>query len=241
MESLNNDNEPIPELISYITLRRLIGILGITFPFILAIGAIFFGNCREIQSSISLYYHTCMQNIFVGTLSAVAVFLFTYKGYPKSHDNIAGNIAGISALGIAFFPTSISEYSVSTCITCYFSTGLNNYIHLISSLIFFSTLAYFSIVLFTKSKTDKPPDKKKLRRNKIYRICGYIMLANLLLIIIYIEGLRNEIFEKYHPVFWLESISLVAFGISWLVKGRIFKKQNEENYGKEKNYISAGN
>lgn len=30
--------------------------------------------------------------------------------------------------------------------------------------------------------------------------------------------------KKYDPVFWLESVSLFAFGISWLVKGQLILK-----------------
>ena len=67
-----------PEIISYYTMRRAIGILGITFPLILLAGSSLFGECREVQLSISAYYHTNMRNTFVGFNCAVALFLFAY-------------------------------------------------------------------------------------------------------------------------------------------------------------------
>ncbi|TFH25583.1 MAG: hypothetical protein E4H10_09205 [Bacteroidia bacterium] len=55
-----------PEIISYYAMRRAIGILGITLPLILVAGSSLFGDCKEVQDSISTYYHTNMRNIFAG-------------------------------------------------------------------------------------------------------------------------------------------------------------------------------
>jgi hypothetical protein len=35
-------------------------------------------------------------------------------------------------------------------------------------------------------------------------------------------------FESYHHVFWLESLALIAFGVSWLTKGEAFLKDKAE-------------
>jgi hypothetical protein len=81
-------------------------------------------------------------------------------------------------------------------------------------------LAYFSIFLFTKK--EPKPTKMKLKRNKIYRICGYIILGCILImaVIFLLERLnRGQSLKKYDPIIWLETIALWAFGISWLVKG----------------------
>ncbi len=48
----------------------------------------------------------------------------------------------------------------------------------------------------------------------------------ILLIVIY-SLLPNEVasqVEAYDPVFWLEAIAIVAFGISWLIKGETLLK-----------------
>jgi hypothetical protein len=94
-------------------------------------------------------------------------------------------------------------------------------IHFIFSGLFFITLAYFSLGLFTKTDPTRTPTPQKLMRNRVYVVCGYTILAAIALIAIYIV-LPSEIrtyLDQIKPVFWLESIAVVAFGISWLVKG----------------------
>lgn len=219
MESKNpiKENNASPQLISYQTLRKAIGILGILLPIILVVGSVVCGGCEEIQSSISSYYHTNMRNIFVGIICAIALFLFAYKGYDKT-DNLAGDLACIFALGVAFFPTSVTE-PLTQCMTDSSGTKIISNIHFISAALFFIVLAYFSIFLFTKG--SKNPTKRKLKRNILYKVCGYIILASILLIALY-SLVFKEMFPKlqnYDPVFLLETLALWAFGTSWLTKG----------------------
>ena len=209
----------IPELISYLTLRKAVGILGLSFPIVLVAGSFIAGNCQEIQSSISAYYHTGMRDLFVGILCSIALFLYTYKGYNQM-DTIAGNLAGIFALGVAFFPTSIAG-PLSACIPEPIDNHVIDTIHYASAAGLFLVLSYFSLFLFTKS--DGKPSKMKLKRNKIYRVCGYIMLGSIVLIAAYsICGHyeRCKALEQYAPVFWMETIAVWAFGLSWLTKGK---------------------
>jgi hypothetical protein len=207
-----------PQVISFLTLRKAVGILGIAFPVVLAVGSLLFCDCAEIQSSISSYYHTDMRNLFVGTLCALALFLFAYKGYDR-RDAIAGNLGCLFALGVAFFPTSVTESS-TPCIPEAFNNSVLSSIHFISAGLLFLVLSYFSIVLFTKG--SKNPTARKLKRNRLYRICGYAMLGCIALIALYFMLLekRYPALQNLDPVFWLESIALWAFGISWLTKGK---------------------
>src|SRR5260221_11764528 len=85
-------------------LQRIIGVLGMAFPFVLALGAMAFG-CSEIQSSISYYYHTAMGEGFIGFLCAFAMFLFAYPGYDKQ-DSLAANLAGLCTIGCALIRTA---------------------------------------------------------------------------------------------------------------------------------------
>jgi hypothetical protein len=59
-------------LISHMTLRRTVGIIGISFPFILLLGSIIIGDCREVQTHMSAYYHTSMRDPFVGIYLSIA-------------------------------------------------------------------------------------------------------------------------------------------------------------------------
>lgn len=99
-----NNNTDIKDIaISYLELRKAIGILGIIFPIVLSVGCLMMNFCEPFQHSISCYYHTVMRNVFEGVLWVYAVFLFFYR-YEKK-DNIATTLAGICALVIALCPT----------------------------------------------------------------------------------------------------------------------------------------
>ena len=70
--------------------------------------------------------------------------------------------------------------------------------------------------------------KQKRKRNKIYRISGYVILASLILIALYKFYLESKFvnLQDYKPVFWLESLALIAFGFSWLTKGEAILSDN---------------
>ena len=190
---------------SYLALRKTVGWIGILLPFVLALGVIIDSGNSDLISSISHYYYSVMGNVFVGSLCAVALFMFFYCGYDK-RDDWAGNIAGFFAIGVAWCPT-----------TQFHPTELTGYIHFACATIFFLTLSYYSLVLFTQTEEGKKPEGRKLARNRIYITCGTIMIACLIAIAIY--SFVTDDTTKTRFIFWAESIALVAFGISWLTKG----------------------
>ena len=208
---------------SYFTLRKAIGLLGTSFPFVLSLGAlILFGT--GIQSSISGYYYTGMGDVFVGTLCAIGFFLLSYRGYERK-DNVAGDLGCIFAVGVALFPTT-PDNPVSG------DARFIGYIHFAFATLFFLTLIYFSLCLFTKTDPNRPPTPRKLQRNKVYKACGYTMILCIVLIVIYYL-LPDEVaspIEVHNPVFWLEAIAVVAFGISWLIKGETILKDIDITY-----------
>jgi hypothetical protein len=216
-----------PQVISYLTLRKTVGILAILFPIIIIGGSLISGECHEILGNLSTYYHTGMRNFFVGILCAIALFLFAYNGYDR-RDAIAGNIACVFALLVAFFPTSVTE-PISPCIPLTYENKLSSSIHFFSAGGFFLILAYFSIFLFTIK--EPKPTKMKLKRNKLYLICGYIILGCILVmaVLFLLDNLyHGEVFKRYNPTIWLETLTLWAFGISWLVKGNVIMKDKRE-------------
>ncbi len=221
------------KIISYITLLRAVGILGLSLPFVLVAGSVIASDCCHIQYSISLYYHTVMRNLFVGILCAVALFMFSYRGYGL-HDRVAGILACVFALGIAFFPTApdADEFIEGCTIAPLHPNQLVSTIHFVSASLFFLVLSYFSLVLFTRTKDNDTANHtpEKIKRNGIYRICGYIMLACLVLIALWFLLIKKHFlsFQVYRPVFWLETVALVAFGISWLTKGHIIWRDKNE-------------
>ncbi len=153
------------------------------------------------------------------------------RGYePK--DDCAGDFACFCAIGLALFYTFPDMGDPSRGIGLTLSPATADILekiiagaHFVFAAGFFLTLAYFSICLFTKSGGEETP--KKLQRNHVYKASGYVMLLALALIALevliqYLELLPEatlRMIENLDPRFWLESIAIVAFGVSWSVKG----------------------
>ena len=188
--------------VSFVTLRRVVGVLGMALPVVVALWGFYFLGGIEIQSSISGYYGLRTRDDFVGILCVIAWFFFAYRGYERK-DDIAGDLACLFALGVAFFPNDGQAWE--------------RVVHFASAAALFLVLSYFSLVLFTKSGPTRTPQKKI--RNRIYRVCGVIMLVCIISIGLYSWLLDDTVVSRVNPVFWLESLMLWAFGISWFVKG----------------------
>jgi len=226
-----------PEIISYYTMRRSIGILGITLPFILLAGSSLFGGCIDVQGSISTYYHTNMRDIFVGFNCAVALFLFAYRGHDW-RDNLAGYLGCIFVLGVAFLPCNVSDPLQACLVPVAPQSPLVGMLHNLSALLYFIILIVYALFLFPMTHMDMVTGEKmfmgrqKRKRNIVYYVCGGLMTAALLTIVFYMLFLEKQYpdLKGLDPVFWLESLVLISFGISWLTKGQLFFR--DENYRK---------
>ncbi|HEX9632261.1 MAG TPA: hypothetical protein VGA02_07325 [Gemmatimonadales bacterium] len=194
-------------LVSYLTLRRVVGVLGVGLPVVLALWGFAIAAGPELQPSISDYYALRTRDAFVGILFAIAWFLFAYRGYDR-RDDLAGDLGCVFALGVAFFPNS--------------GAGWEKTVHFASALALFLVLSYFSLFLFTESSGARTPEKDI--RNRIYRACGVAMLVCIALIGLFYWRLQHTAVAEWKPVFWLESLALWAFGISWFVKGETLWK-----------------
>lgn len=211
-----NNSKKDPRLISYNTLRITIGWLGILLPLAMIAGNFLFGQCHFLQDSNSHYYYTITGNLFTGILCAVALFLIAYKGFDNDH--IFTSLAGLFALGVAMFPTN--DTSTDGCAIVHLPPNeLRNIVHYSSAALFFITLAYISLFLFTKSKGYKTKQKEK--RNKVYVVCGAVILIAITSIALFTLFGKDDILDNYNLTFWLEWVALIAFGLSWLVKGEL--------------------
>ena len=207
------------ETISFKTLRKWVGFLGVGLPFVLIAGSMIFAKCPNIQSSISHYYYSNMKVFFVGILCAVSFFLITYSGYSRL-DNILTTVAGVLCLCVAVFPTNLEHETAWLKNTNTFINADLHVLHFVCAGLFFLILACMSIWLFTRSDKVGHLGLKKKIRNTIYRYCGWIIIFSELAI-----GTRAFFFnhDTDNPtfVFWFETLMLVAFGMSWLTKAEV--------------------
>lgn len=202
-------------IISYRTLRKILGLLGISLVPLLIIGTVAIDHTNHIEISVSAYYYTSMRNALVGILCCMSLFLLSYHGYERT-DSVISKLAGLFALGIAFFPTSPGNSK----------DDLVSILHYVCSGIFFGLLSYMSIFLFTKSAGHKTKEKKK--RDRIYRVCGIIMAVSVICIPLdSIQSIHDKI-SFLKPTLIFETLALTSFGFSWVIKGEFLLRDKED-------------
>lgn len=103
-------------VLSFLSVRRCVGILGFFLPIALFLYAMLTGE--GLRLSISGYYFSPMREIFVGTLLALAVFLWSYEGFREPErfvtDRLVARIAAVAAAFVALCPTSPGEGASKT-------------------------------------------------------------------------------------------------------------------------------
>ncbi|AUH65810.1 DUF998 domain-containing protein [Paracoccus zhejiangensis] len=210
-------------VLSFLAVRRAIGLLGLFLPLALIAYGILSGE--GIRGSLSSYYYSPMREIFVGTLCAQAVFLWSYEGYRPVEanwltDRNLSRAAALGAAGIALWPTIPEPGApevVCTLTQCVFGLQFTRVVHFAAALLFFGAMAVTFVCLFTRGDDGEP---LKRGANRIYRACGWIIIAALLLIgLVQFTPLGSDL-ESWNPVFWLEVLASAAIATSWSVKGR---------------------
>jgi len=206
------------DLDHYKNLKRALGVMGILLPFVLMIGGALFGG-YDVQKSVSHYYHTNMQDMLVGVLAAVSIFLVTYSGYGFI-DSIVTTLTGVAGTGVILFP-SPTDPMVPLAPVGIFQVPqeVSGTPHLICAGAFFFLLAVNSLFLFTVTDPQKW-GPKKLLRNVVYIVCGVVMLACLATLLIIVLAAPDFLASTRIGLIF-ETIMLFAFGVSWLVKGNV--------------------
>jgi hypothetical protein len=198
------------------TLRKAIGILGIVLPFVCVIGSSVLSQCTCFEGSVSFYYYTKMGGFLTGTLCSLGIFLLSYNGY-NTWDKIVSKTAGLFAILIALFPAKGPAVFSACDIIDRHASAFSDTVHSVACALFFVDLICMSLFLFTKD--DGNPMPKKLKRNIVYKICGYVMLASVILLgICYMKWVPS--WSSWDPILVFETVALIAFGVSWLTKGQ---------------------
>lgn len=217
-------------VLSFLSVRRAIGALGFFLPTALLIYGLF--SADGILRSISAAYYSPMREIFVGSLIAQAVFLWSYEGFRRNageivSDKVTARLAAISAALIALAPTSPKDLLPPTAapfdpaqdctlLQCSLGVALTDKLHLVAAAVYFTALAVYCLVLFRRGRVDSD---EKLASNRIYRFCGWTIVVTIGLVgVLFLTGL-DETLAILRPIFWLELIATFAFATGWMVKG----------------------
>lgn len=208
------------DIFTYRRIRRAIGYLGISLPILLVGLSLISLFKTAVQPSISDYYYTNLREIFTGTLCAVGLFLICYRGRGNhsiwKNDNLLTNIAGIMALGVALFPTNPDNFKAKIYTLIPYSAKWLGWLHYGFAALLFLIFALLAINVFTIGQENETRTPKSiLNENNIYRFCGYSIIVFIIMVPI------AETFDLFnYSTLVLEALSLFAFGIAWLIKGR---------------------
>jgi hypothetical protein len=192
--------------LSYRNLRAIIGYVGLTLPVVLLLTGVVDGH---LESSISAYYYTKVGNVFTGALCVIGIFLVAYRLRSWAVDNIATSLAGIAALGVAFFHAAPQNATLD-------QLRLAN-VHLTCAAALFILLGAISLLIFPK---DMSEDEKRQQKWRVpcYRGLGVVIWLSIILMPT-LNALAGSFYDDHHVFFILETICVMAFAVSFILKG----------------------
>jgi hypothetical protein len=167
-----------------------------------------------------------------------------YDGYEEV-DRWITNIAGICAIGVAFFPTkpAVCPVNAGACppsSVTHLSTGqqVAGDVH-----VFFAAATFIALALMALrfAKAERTPDglgtmsqvrhalglarlgDNRSRPNNwddvVYRFCGFTIIGSVVLAALS-NLLPTSVKANWPSLFVFEALAVFAFGVSWFVKGR---------------------
>jgi hypothetical protein len=220
--------KPPQDAVTVRHLRLGIGSVGIALPVVLVVGHLVVARRLTLLDSLSGYYHTEMRDVFVGSLCAVGVFLVAYRY--RWPDDALGTVAGILAVAVALFPTTVGAPAGTTS----HSDRLVGLVHQVAAAALFVLLAAFCLFLFTRpDRVGSPPRPSAVR---FYRVCGLLILAAIALALASTQ-LPADVRHTLKPVLWCETVAVFAFGAAWVAKSdalfRAAESADESDVGQD--------
>jgi hypothetical protein len=192
--------------LTYRNLRAIIGFVGLTLPVVLLLTGLIDGH---LESSISTYYYTKVGNVFTGALCVIGIFLVAYRLRSWALDSVATTLAGIAALGVAFFHAAPTNATLN-------QLRLAN-VHLSCAAALFILLGAISLIIFPHDLSDEQK-KGEPWRVPCYRGLGTLIWLSIILMPT-LNALAGSFYDNHHVFFILETICVMAFAVSFILKG----------------------
>lgn len=198
-----------PALIdAYRYLQVTVGVIAVALPIVTVLGAQIVDG-GELKRTISDYYYSRMGAYFVGSMCVLGVIFRSYRRKASSQyklDNVLTNVAGLLAVIVALVPTSTDGTPPA-----WSWSWISKSVHVTSAATLLLILAYLSLCRFTLGSRNSGWE------NRVYRWCGWVMVAALGAFV-----LASQLEAEAWIILAAESIAVIAFGVSWIVKsGRI--------------------
>lgn len=246
-ESLDDRTDPAALYVrSYLNLRTVVGFIGIFLPIAFIIGeAYFLRGDVHVRGSISAYYHTSMRDLFVAGLCVIGFLLATYmSAQTNTWDFWLSFVAGIAVIFVVFFPTKRGGLTSDSplCGTDPIPNGCSwvqqelgenptATVHFISAAIFILCLAAIAFLFAYREKKYEGDARMAL----VQKICGWVIIAAV--VWVGLGFVLNLTIWELTPLYVGEVLSVWAFGVSWLLKGRDLR--GTLGFGKPRNKNEA--
>jgi len=214
---------------SYLLIRTVVGVLGVLLPVALLAGeAVGVPGPVQVRDSLSAYYHTGLQDLFVGSISVIAFLLATYlAGQPRTAEFLLSLTAGVALLVVVAFPIARSGLPAGApmcgstpqppgCspVEQALGEGVTEHVHEVAAAVAFLALAGVSF-LFARAERREGGSRAAATAHVAF---GVLMLAaEVLALVGSVRGLRVG---PVSALYVGEVVALWAFGASWLLAGR---------------------
>ena len=212
---------------SFLLTRTVVGVIGMLLPLMLiATEAFYLRGGVHVRGSLSAYYHTSVRDIFVGALCVNGILLATYmSAQTDTADFRLSLLAGIAVLGVVFFPTSRPNLGPDdprcgvspmpdgcAAIQQLLTENTTAIIHFACAAIFIVALGFLCFV-FADPRREAGEGLRRLLHG-----CGWLIFGALAGI--GIGTWADLVIWELTPLYIGELLSVWAFGVAWLVKGR---------------------
>jgi hypothetical protein len=212
---------------SYLVMRAALGFIGVGLPVLLLGGdLLFLKGTPQARGSLSAYYYSGMRDVFVGILFATAIFLITYRVAERTLDNALSLLAGVAVMGAALFPTSRPEGDGGplmqlTPLQEVLGETTVSRVHGVSAALFILSLAVISF--FFGVREGRRSQRRDGRRAKMspafWRRFHWACASAIVLAVVFVAATKLLGWFADYSLLVGEAAALLAFGLSWLMKG----------------------
>jgi hypothetical protein len=222
-EADQNARGRILYLRSYFVMRALIGLIGVGLPVLLLVGDwLFLQGTPRARGSLSAYYYSGMHDAFVGILFATAIFLVTYKVVERRLDNALSILAGIAVMGVALFPTGRPRGEGSlTPLQQSLGESTVAIVHFTCAGVFIVLLAIISYCFGVDEggRTQRRGHGRTMLPPTFWRRFHKLSALVIVLSVVFMAVTKWRGWFDDYSLLVGESVAVLAFGVSWLMKG----------------------
>jgi hypothetical protein len=192
---------------SFLKTRLVVGVIGVLMPPVIVFGNMLIFGQSGFEPSLSDYYFTGMRNWFVGSLWAIGAGLLVYLAARRNAwDSWFSFVAGLLAIAVALLPTNAPNTA----------TTVSSTLHVVCAGTLFALLGVICFRFGSRDgrRSDRSP---QWRRNWqfVHRACAFIVWVAVLVSVAFatLGAARG------HVVLVGETVAVLAFGVSWFLKG----------------------